>query len=354
MQDVKVSPGKLAESVILKLTKAGLSESDATIVADVLVHADLRGVSSHGVLRTEHYVKRISEGGINPTPEFSIKDTGPVTAIFDGDNGMGHVIAKEAMNYAIKLAEKNGVGMVGVINSSHCGALSYFVQQAAESKIIGMAMTHTDKVVVPFGGAKPYFGTNPIAFGFPSKSKPLILDMATSNVAYGKILHAREAGATTIPSDWGVDEQGNPTSDPNQVAALLPFAGPKGYGLAMVVDIFSGILTGSAFGPHVSKMYGDYTKKRELGHFVCAINPAFFTSIDSFIGNIEQMTNEIHEMDPANGFGKVMVPGEPENLREEANSKEGIPLKKSLYGFLMEDEFSSTRNNMSAHTTAEE
>ncbi|MEH7749355.1 ureidoglycolate dehydrogenase [Neobacillus drentensis] len=341
MQEVRVSSEKLTEAVVLKLKKAGLRELDATIVADVLVHADLRGVSSHGVLRTEHYVKRITEGGINPEPEFTIKATGPVTAIFDGDNGMGHVIAKEAMNYTIKLAEKSGVGMVGVMNSSHCGALSYFVQQAAEMNLIGLAMTHTDKIVVPFGGAKPYFGTNPIAFGFPSKNKPLILDMATSNVAWGKILHKREAGTATIPSDWGVDEKGKPTTDPNAVTALLPFAGPKGYGMSMVVDIFSGILTASAFGPHVTKMYGDYSEKRQLGHFLCAINPSYFTTIESFLCNIDQMVNEIHAINPAEGFTKVMVPGEPEYLREEEYLKEGIPLTDSLYEYLIEDKQTS-------------
>jgi ureidoglycolate dehydrogenase (NAD+) len=337
MTDKIVSHEELKGLVVKKLTKAGLQADHAGVVADVLVHADLRGVSSHGVLRTEHYVKRINEGGLNPNADFSVKDTGPSSAVFNGDDGMGHVIAKEAMDYAIELAQKNGIGMVAVTNSSHCGALSYFVQQAAESNMIGMAMTHTDKVVVPFGGAKPFFGTNPIAFGFPAKeSKPVILDMATSNVAFGKVLHAREAGSS-IPGDWGVDESGKSTTDPNEVSALLPFAGPKGYGLAMVVDIMSGLLTGAAFGPHITTMYGDYAKKRELGHFVCAINPSVFTDPTGFLQNMDQMINEIHGTEPAEGFDKVMVPGEPEQLREEERRQSGIPVTETIYQYLIKD-----------------
>lgn len=334
MADIIVSYDQLKELCRNKLTQAGVNPEQAEVVADVLVHADLRGVHSHGVLRTEHYVKRVKEGGINPNANITVKDTGPASAIVDGDDGFGHFIAKKAMEYAIELAKKSGVGMVGIVNSSHCGALSYFVNQAAEENLIGMAMTHTDKVVVPFGGAKPFFGTNPIAYGFPAKqNKPVILDMATSNVAFGKVLHAREAGKS-IPADWGVDENGVPSTDPHQVSALLPFAGAKGYGMAMVVEVFSGLLVGAAYGPHVVPMYGDYNKKRKLGHFVCAINPAMFTDPQAFLENMDSMINEIHETQPAAGFDRVMVPGEPEQLREEERLEKGIPVTETVYNYL--------------------
>lgn len=337
MTNTIINHEKLKDLVVNKLVKAGLLKKHAKTVADVLVHADLRGVSSHGVLRTEHYVKRLSEGGLNPNPEFKVKDTGPSSAIFDGDDGIGHVIAKEAMKYTIEMAKTNGIGTVAVINSSHCGALSYFVKQAAEEGLIGMAVTHTDKVVVPFGGAEPFFGTNPIAFGFPAnKHKPIILDMATSNVAFGKVLHAREAG-TSIPSDWGVDQEGTPTSNPHEVNALLPFAGPKGYGMAMVVDVLSGLLTGSAFGPHIVTMYGDYNKKRKLGHFLFAINPAVFTDHQQFLENMDRMIDEIHQSKPSQGFDHVMVPGEPEQLREDERLVNGVPITQTVYEYLSEN-----------------
>jgi ureidoglycolate dehydrogenase (NAD+) len=334
LEDVIVEQSRLKELVVDKLTKEGLSNEQALTVADVLVHADLRGVGSHGVLRTEHYAKRLNEGGINRTPNFSINRTSSASAIFDGDNGIGHVIAKKAMDQAIELAEKSGIGIVGVINSSHCGALSYFVQQAIKKNKIGMAMTQTDKIVVPFGGARPYFGTNPLAFGFPAKrNKPVILDMATSNVAFGKVLHARKTGKE-VPLEWGVNKEGVPTSDPNQIISLLSMGGAKGYGLAMVVDILSGILTGSTFGPHITPMYDEYNKYRKLGHFFCAIDPQIFITQDDFLNQIDQMIDEIHQLKPAEGINMVMVPGEPEQIQEEKRSRYGIPIPKAVYKYL--------------------
>jgi ureidoglycolate dehydrogenase (NAD+) len=338
MGEVNVSHDELKELAGAKLVGAGLSLQQAETVADVLVHADLRGVRSHGVLRTEHYVRRLDEGGLNKNPAFSFEQTGPCSGIYNGDDGLGHVVAKNAMEEAIKLAKQNGIAMITVTNSSHCGALSYFVQQAAQQGLIGVAMTHTDKVVVPFGGAEPFLGTNPIAYGFPAKHhKPIILDMATSNVALGKILYAREAG-TPIPDGWGVDEDGSSTTDPHKVNALTPFAGPKGYGLGMVVDIFSGLLAGAAFGPHISKMYGDYNKYRKLGHYVCAINPSFFTNEEDFLNGMDGMIEEIHQVKPAEGFKQVFVPGEPEQLMEEKHLEEGVPIPDTVYHYLQSEQ----------------
>jgi ureidoglycolate dehydrogenase (NAD+) len=338
MGEVNVSHEELRELAAAKLVGAGLDSQHAGVVADVLVHADLRGVSSHGVLRTEHYVRRLHEGGLNKNPSFSFEQTGPCSGIFNGDDGLGHVVAKNAMEEAIKLAKQSGIGMITVTNSSHCGALSYFVQQAAEEGLIGVAMTHTDKIVVPFGGAEPFLGTNPIAYGFPAKNhKPIILDMATSNVALGKILYAKEAGRD-IPEGWGVDEQGSATTDPNNVSALTPFAGPKGYGLGMVVDIFSGLLAGASFGPHISKMYGDYNQHRKLGHYVCAINPTFFTNKDEFLGSMDRMIDELHAVKPADGFDQVFVPGEPEQIKEEKHLRKGVLMTETVYQYLQSGE----------------
>ncbi|MGD6846433.1 ureidoglycolate dehydrogenase [Rossellomorea aquimaris] len=338
MGEVNVSHEELRKLAAAKLIWAGLDAHHAGVVADVLVHADLRGVSSHGVLRTEHYVRRLHEGGLNKNPSFSFEQTGPCSGIFNGDDGLGHVVAKNAMEEAIKLAKNSGIGMITVTNSSHCGALSYFVQQAAVEGLIGVAMTHTDKIVVPFGGAKPFLGTNPIAYGFPAKNhKPIILDMATSNVALGKILYAKEAGKE-IPEGWGVDEQGNATTDPEKVSALTPFAGPKGYGLGMVVDIFSGLLAGAAFGPHISKMYGEYNQQRKLGHYVCAINPTFFTNKEEFLGSMDRMIDELHAVKPAEGFNQVFVPGEPEQIKEEKQLREGVLMTETVYQYLQSTE----------------
>ncbi|MCM3093923.1 MULTISPECIES: ureidoglycolate dehydrogenase [unclassified Cytobacillus] len=334
MSTVTIHHEEAKKLVVQKLTDAGLIHEHAEKVSEILIHADLRNVNSHGVLRTEHYVNRLNAGGINPNAEITFNKTGPVTGVVDGDDGFGHVIADEAMNHAIQMAKENGVGMVTAINSSHCGALSYFVQNAAEENLIGIAMTHTDKIVVPFGGKDAFLGTNPIAYGVPAKThKPFILDMATSNVALGKILQYKEEGKE-IPEGWGVDENGQTVKDPSKVVSLSPFGGPKGYGLSMIVDIFSGLLAGAAFGPHVAKMYGDLDKKRKLGHFFCAINPGFFTDAESFLQNMDQMMEEIRQAPPAPGFKSVLVPGEIEQMNEEQNLEKGITIASTVHQFL--------------------
>jgi ureidoglycolate dehydrogenase (NAD+) len=317
--------------------KYGVPSNIAETITDVLMHANLRGVDSHGLLRVSHYIKRLKEGGINPTPEYAIEQTSNTTHIFNGDNGFGHHISKEAMKIVIRTAKKEGMGAVAVKNSSHCGALSYFVEQAANENLIGIAMTHTDKIVVPFGGSEQFFGTNPIAFGFPAKEeKPVILDFATSNVALGKVLDAKENNIS-IPNTWGVDAAGNPTEDPNKVVSLTPFGGPKGYGLAMVVEIFSALLTGAAFGPHVSKMYDDYDKNRELGHFFMTIDPAKFLSIDIFTSRLDQMIKELHETKPLDSNTQVFVPGEIEMLKIQERESKGIPLPQSVLDFIINE-----------------
>lgn len=335
MQERRVSHEQLRAWCIAKLVQAGVGDRDAGIAADVLVHANLRGVDSHGVLRMEHYVRKVKHRGINPAPDISVTSTGPATAVVDGDDGLGHVVAEKAMSVAIDLARRSGAGVVSAVNSSHCGALSYFVEMAAREQMIGIAMTNTDKMVAPFGGSSAYFGTNPMAFGFPAGDRPpILLDMATSSVAYGKVLEALHQGKP-IPSDWAVDSEGQPTTDPRQAAALLPFGGAKGYGLGLVVDVFAGILTGSPFGPYVGKMYGDDPgERRKLGHFVCAIDIARFTDGESFARNMARMMDDLHGMPPAPGFNRVMLPGEPESLRERQRREHGIPISEELYAYL--------------------
>ncbi|KON69549.1 ureidoglycolate dehydrogenase [Peribacillus butanolivorans] len=334
MTTVTIQAEEAKQLVIKKLTEAGLGEGNAGKIAEVLVHADLRNVNSHGVLRTEHYINRLQAGGINPDAQISFQSSGPVTGVVDGDDGFGHVIGEVAMDHAIEMARNNGVGMVTVVNSSHCGALSYFVQKATDAKLIGIAMSHTDKIVVPFGGKTSFLGTNPIAYGVPTKTKkPFILDMATSNVALGKILQAREEGKA-IPEGWGVDGNGATVTDPNKVVSLSTFGGPKGYGLSVIVDVFSGLLAGAAFGPHIGKMYDDLEKKRKLGHYFCVINPSFFTDSDLFLEQMDRMIEELQQVQPAPGFDRVYVPGEIEQLHEERNLVQGITIASSVYEFL--------------------
>ena len=184
-----------------------MPEKDAAVVADVLVYADLRGVYSHGVMRVEHYTGRIRSGGMNLKPELRIERLKPSIGLVDAQGAAGHVMTRYAAEQAIRIAAEQGMAMVGIRNNSHCGALAYYVQMALDAKMAAMVCVHTDKVVVPFGGRDAYFGTNPFAFGFPGTKDSILLDMATSEVAWGKVLHAREKGQP-IPENWAVDAEG--------------------------------------------------------------------------------------------------------------------------------------------------
>ena len=334
VQDVRVKVEEVLILVSDRLAAAGLNREHADLVADVLTHADLRGVRSHGVMRTEHYVKRLNAGSLNKNPTFSFKQIQSGACLINADGGMGHAACDLAMSHAIDLASKTGIAMAGVEDGSHCGALSYFVMQAAHKNMIGIAITQTDKCVAPFGGINPFFGTNPIAFGFPCQEKPpVILDMATSNTAYGKILHARETN-TSIPDDWGLDKSGAPTTNPQLVQAMTPFGGHKGYGMGLAIDVLTGILLGAQFGPHITAMYGDYEKKRGLASLMIAIDPATFVPLNNFKAQMDAMVTELHSQPSGPGFDKVQVPGDQEITSEAENREKGIPMLPTIYSFL--------------------
>lgn len=325
-----------------KLYKAGLTEKHADGVADVLVHADARGVHSHGAMRVEYYAERIAKGGINRNPNFHFELTGPSTAIFDGDNGAGHVAAKKAMDETIKMAKENGIAIVGMKRISHSGSLSYFVQQAAEEELIALSVCQSDPMVVPYGGAEAYYGTNPIAFAAPGNDGMITFDMATTVQAWGKILHARSKNEP-IPDDWAVDENGEATANPFDVNALLPIAGPKGYGLMMMVDVLSGVLLGLPFGNKVSSMYHDLTEGRNLGQLHIVINPEYFTNKHEFKQNISQMMGDLNHIKPAPGFDHVSYPGQRSAEREKSYSEEGIAIVDDIYEYLISDTVHNNR-----------
>lgn len=330
-----VMPGELKTLVAEIFTSRGVPQKDANIVASSLVHANLRGVDSHGVLRVPHYIKRIEIGSINPRAANAVTRTSAATAMLDGDDGLGHINCYRAMEEAIRIAEESGVGFVGVCNSSHCGALSFFVSEAIAAGKVGMAFSQTDKRVTAFGGCQPFFGTNPLCFGAPSEDGcPVMLDMATSLAAWGHVVKAQGLNKP-VPDTWGVTEDGEVTTDPHKVVWLSPAAGPKGYAIGAIVDIFTGILCGGAFGPHVVTMYGDYEKKRKLCHMVAAIDYRRFAGAESFLQKMRRMVDKLHQVKPAKGHQCVLAPGEPEYLKEQERSRNGIPLDDYVWEDLM-------------------
>lgn len=334
---MRVSKADLTDLIKKKIHKAGLSEEHAEKVADVLVFADAKGIHSHGAMRVEYYAERIAKGGITHNPDFKFEKTGPSSAIFHADNGSGHVAADLAMDEAIKMAKESGVAIVGVKKMSHSGALSYFTEKAAKHDLVGFSVCQSDPMVVPFGGAEAYYGTNPIAFAAPGKDGKMIsFDMATTVQAWGKILHARSKNEE-IPNTWAVDENGEPTTDPFKVQALLPISGPKGYGLMMMVDVLSGVLLGLPFGKNVSSMYNDLTEGRNLGQLHIVINPAFFSTINQFKDSIAQTMTDLNNVKPAPGFDQVYYPGQNLEAIEKEYEENGIEIVDDVYEYLVSD-----------------
>ena len=317
-----VPHAKLVSFTAACLEKLGLEAADAQLVAETLVAANLRGVDSHGVVRLPHYATRLRNGSVKARPKITARRTGPSAAVVEGDAGMGQLVAVRAMQEAISLAKQSGVGAVTARNSSHCGACAWFVDMAVREGMIGVALTHTDSIMVPPGMKRIFLGSNPIAFGAPGERGPVIIDMSTTHVAWGKILVARQEGKS-IPPDWGVDKDGKPTTDPQQVVGLAPTGSHKGYALAMMVEILCAQLAGVPFGRHVTKMYGELDKPRNLGHFMLALDVARFTDAMMFFSEIDSFLQEIH----AEG---ALAPGDPERLNAERRRRDGIALGATL------------------------
>ncbi len=332
---ILVPESKLSIFVVDLLNAVGVPKDDAAIVADCLLTANLSGIDTHGVVRLAHYVRRLENGTIKAHPQLNFTQTAPSIGIMNGGDGLGHVVAYHATSHAMELAAEAGTGIVSIGNSSHFGMAGFYTLRMVSEGYVGMSMTATDAFLVPFGARKAFFGTNPICFGFPTDGIPIVLDMATSSIPYGKIALAAVEGKS-IPDTWALDADGNPTTDPAAVAGLHPVAGPKGSGLAMVIDIFCSLLAGMPWGPHINKMYGEMDAPRHLGNFVMAIDTKRFMPLDIFKRNLDEMVSEFTALDPAAGFDRVYYPGEIEGLRREQRRTEGIPVEAGLADELAE------------------
>jgi LDH2 family malate/lactate/ureidoglycolate dehydrogenase len=306
----------------------GMAGEDACIVADSLVQANLRGVDSHGVTRVGIYVKRLKMGLVNPRPNVEVVQESAATLLVDGDNGMGQVVGVRALELGLDKARESGGVSVGVRRSSHYGAGAYYVQRAVDRNTIAFAYSNAPPTMAPWGGVDPYLGTNPYAYGVPAgEHRPIILDMATSIVARGKIILAAERGAS-IPEGWAVDKQGNPTTDAREAleGSVLPFGGPKGYALSLMIDIMAGALTGAGFGPRVNSLYDNFDEPQNVGAFFQLIDIGRFSDPTTFKARIDQMIEEIKSARKAAGTKEIFLPGEIEFLTEQERMVSGIPV----------------------------
>jgi len=320
----RVSGQRLTAWALASLEKVGVPPPEAKLVAESLVQTSTWGIDSHGVLRLTHYLRRMTIGSVKAASPPVVMKTGPVTAQVHGEDGLGIVHAALAMETAIEMARENGAGIVGVGHSSHCGAMGLYTRMAAREGLLGIAMTHSSSVVVPHGGKQKYFGTNPISFAFPRKGgEPVCLDMATSQVAWNKVLNARIEGKA-LDHGVAVDAQGEPTTDANAAMAGVPLGGPiygyKGYGLAFAIDLLCGALNGMTFGRHINSMYEDLQHPRKIGHLLVAIDPARFAGGDTLEATVDAVVRDLKTQ------GEILFPGEPELLEEKERQARGIPI----------------------------
>lgn len=336
----RINHEKLTRFVQTAFEKLGVPAADAQIAAETLVSADLRGVDTHGVIRfSPHawYVKWLSDGSMTAKPNIRMISETPSTALLDGDRGMGMVIGHRAMKLAIEKAKQSGIGMVGVRNSRHYGMSAQYAMQALAHDMIGIAMTNAGRQVVPTFGREARFGTNPMCFAVPAdKELPFVLDMATTTAAAGKLELAARL-EKTIPVGWALDEKAEGTQDPRvaqKARRLLPLGGSrdsgshKGYGLAVLVEILCGVLTGTLTALAVDQ--------DPRGHFFGAIRVDAFRPVAEFKQDMDRLIRELKSTPPIEGQKRVYVAGEIEFETAEERGERGIPLLPSVLKGLRE------------------
>lgn len=336
-ESVRIQAEPLQAFVSSLFQKLGLPKADSETAAGVLVRADLRGIDSHGV---QHYIESIyvpalTEGRINPRPQIRVVRESPVSALVDGDGGMGLVVGPFAMRLAIRKALTSGVGMVAVRNSRHYGAAQIHSIMALEHDLIGLSMTNASPIVVPTFGREPRLGTNPLSIAVPAgKEPPFVLDMATSTVAMGKVVIAQALGVP-LPLGWATDENGIPTTDASkarQARRLLPLGGTreqgshKGYGLGAMVDILTGILSGAGSSLHLQP-------QGAAGHFFAAWRIDLFRPIHEFKAAMDEFLRTLRETPPAPGHSRVLYAGLPEWEAEQERRANGIPIPRKTLAY---------------------
>ncbi|MCL5096506.1 MAG: Ldh family oxidoreductase [Candidatus Omnitrophica bacterium] len=329
----RISPADLEEFCVQAMVKSGLRDADARITADVLVTTDTWGVHTHGTKQLRPLLKNIRQGRLNAQAEPEITGQGSSWAIVDGHICMPPATSAMAMKLAIHKARETGVAYVGVKHSGHFGAAGYYAVMAAQEGMIGLAMCNVDPGVTVPGAKGRVLGTNPIAFAVPAgKEKPVFLDIATSAVAASK-LYAAQALGKPIPENWLVDDDGLPTTDPTGYphhGALFPMAGHKGYGLALLVEVLTGVLTGASMTSQVVSWIKDIPDQCNQGHAFIAIDVGSIIGYEEFARRMEWVIRFIKESPKAKGSSRIYLPGEMEWERREDALAHGIPLPQDV------------------------
>ena len=316
----------------------GLSEEDAAIVAGCLVHADLRGVDTHGLCRIPIYLDRVRKTLINVRPTLQPHRVTPVAASLDGDNGFGFVVGMRAIHEAIDMARTYGIGVVSVKHSTHFGMAASYAMPAVEAGMMAMVFSNASPAMPPWGGKDMMLGTNPFCLAAPAGKHPaVILDMSPAVAARGKIRRAERRGEK-IPLGYALDAEGRPTTDPAAAlgGVVLPIGEHKGSGLSMFMDIFGGVISGARFGGEVGDQYKARTPQ-DVGHFFLAMKPNLFVSEQDYRARMDTLIERMHDAPKAHGVAEILVPGEPEDRYEAERRKSGIPYSANEVAALQDE-----------------
>lgn len=315
------------------LRQVGLPAADADKVGTLMAQADLQGSDGHGVLRLPQYVKRIRAGGMNVRPEIRVVHEKPAMAVLDGDNGMGHLVVSRAVELAIEKARSAGVAWVGVRSSNHAGPASLYARMPIEHDMIGLyfAVGNANHLP-PWGGMDMLLSTNPIAAGIPAgEEPPVVLDMATTVAAYGKVKAKAKAGEM-MPVGWMIDRKGQPLLDPKRSdeGFLLPIGGHKGYGLALIVGLLAGTLQGAAMGREVIDFNKDHVSKTNTGQAILVIDLKAFGDPADFKARVDTLVRDIRASERLEGVDRIWLPGEQSHLKRERYRQHGIPISPGV------------------------
>ena len=323
----RIDPMQLSTLAQAVYQSAGMPEQDAWLAADTLIQADLWGHQSHGLLRLGWYYARLQSGAMRALTNTSMVVDAGAISVMDGHDGVGQVITRRAVDEAVSRAKKHGVGVVSVRNSNHFGTCMYYTRIGAEQGCVMVLMSNAGPNMAPWGGLKKKIGTNPWSIAVPGGAHgPVVMDMANSGVARGKIYLANKR-RESIPDHWAIDARGHPTTDPKAALEgfILPMAGHKGYVMGTMVDILSGVLSGSQFLDGVHGPY-DPVNRSGAGHFMVALDVAAFQPLGEFNARMEEYLTSLKDVPLAAGHKQVFYPGEMEKIADAENRQLGLLL----------------------------
>ena len=335
----RVRAEKLEEFTARAFQAVGISRVESTSIAELMVRADVQGSEGHGVFRLPQYVRRIKGGAVNVKPDIRVVREAAGMALVEGDNGMGHLVMRFATEKAIEKAKSAGVAWVGVKWSNHAGPASLYASMPAERDMIGLYLAVGNaNHLPPWGGLDMLLSTNPIAVAVPAAEEPaIVLDMATTVAAYGKVKTKAQRGET-MPEGWMMDRSGRPLTDPKRAneGFLLPIGGYKGYGLALVFGLLAGTLNGAAMGRDVVDFNADNTTPTNTGHAIVAINVAAFQPVAEFKKSVDVLVRDLRGSQRLPGVDRIRLPGEGSHAARADRLQHGIPLPAPLVASLQQ------------------